>query len=460
MLLVVLRIFIQELRLTMSKKLAVYGFYFLILISIALFVRDIPNQYGSNSVMELTLDEVIKTSEWGDPSSYGLGAVDVATTGWITSDHQVVFNAWPPGFTLLEALIIKSMGMNAPVVFILMILLAALFSLIFVILFNDWRIIKNDVISFFIPLIIFIFPLSRVYLLQPVGVSFGEPFSVAFFILGLLFLCRSVKTKKIRPAIYAGLFFALSAYFRSQFELFVLAINLLGILSFICLRKSSVFYGDKSTSFSNIILVVVITANLAMLPWRIYHLVNNGFPVWVSTPLATAKLSVQTDAELESSGRGFILAGGGNLTCKVDPTTCGKESELTKLFLKTYLENPLKWYELKLRKIGKYWFSPIVNWVTVNAQPNLFDYFINMIFLVLIMSSSILLSLSDLRKTHAGKAISWIFYSLVFAYSIIYSLVHFEVRYFYFPKIMSLIFFVLTISSYISHKQNKSVNSN
>ena len=113
MLLVVLRIFIQDLRLAMSKKLIVYGLYFLILISIALFVRDIPNQYGSVSVMELTLDKIIKTSEWGDPSSYGLGAIDVATTGWITSDHQVVFNAWPPGFTLLEALdkgIVRSLG--------------------------------------------------------------------------------------------------------------------------------------------------------------------------------------------------------------------------------------------------------------------------------------------------------------------------------------------------------------
>lgn len=157
--------------------------YFLILLGIALWVRDITNQLDTFN----TIQQLIKTSQLGDPIYSATAAMDIAEKGWISTANEWIINLWPPGFILLEALIIKLLGADAPVILVLQVFAAVLFSIVLVLLFNLLREYAIKQVAFILPLLIFAFPVSRVFLLEPTGISLGESFAIGFF-LGLFFL--------------------------------------------------------------------------------------------------------------------------------------------------------------------------------------------------------------------------------------------------------------------------------
>lgn len=209
-------------RLHKFESLRVGVIYFLILLGIALWVRDIPNQPDAFSI---TLQQLIQTSAWSDPTYFATAAIDIAENGWISSVNDWIFNLWPPGFILLEAMIIKMFGPDAPVILVLQILAAGLFSAVLVLLYELLNSRVNSKTSFALPLLIFAFPVARVFLLQPTGISLGENFAIGLFLICILLVFRSVMRNQIRYAVYAGLCLALSAYFRSQFEIILLALT-------------------------------------------------------------------------------------------------------------------------------------------------------------------------------------------------------------------------------------------
>lgn len=169
----------HPLRLIKYKSLWAGVIYFLILLGIALWVRDIPNQPDA---FNATLQQLIKTSAgMGDPGSFATAAIDIAENGWISSSNKWILHLWPPGFILLGAFNVKVLGPEAPVVFVLQLLAAGLFSVMLVLFYDLLRDCVNSSIAFLLPLLIFTFPVSRIFLLQPIGITLGESFSIGFF---------------------------------------------------------------------------------------------------------------------------------------------------------------------------------------------------------------------------------------------------------------------------------------
>jgi hypothetical protein len=477
------------------EAILVKGLYFLILLSIALWVRDIENQ---PDVSHLTLHQLIQTSTvMGDPNSFATAAIDVASNGWISSANNWIFGLWPPGFILLESLILKLFGLDAPVLLILQILTVGLLSITFSFFYGFLRGSLVRPIAFILPLIIFAFPVPRVFLLQPIGVSLGESFAIGFCFLSILLALLSVQQNSLRYAIYAGLCLALAAYFRSQFEFIILVMTGWGVLwgaivfstsvksklkrtpisVILTIQSSSISVksrlicrnggGGWSVVFkrnplsnalqSNLLLtvaIILLTAHTAMLPWRIYHRVHDGSASWVHTTSVIAGNSVMTSEALEKANGGFVVAGGGNLVCRIDSSTCGDTTHAVKLFVKTFFSHPVQWYTLKLEIIGNFWFSSIQDWVTpssINSSYiNAFGNGLALLSLIVIIS---LLFTRKLRSHESWGLLVWFNLSLFSAYILIFTAAHFEIRYFYFPKIAALFMLIAIVSLYFRPSQ-------
>jgi hypothetical protein len=76
-------------KLLKHESLWVGVLYFLILLGIALWVRDIPDQPNAFST---TTHEIVKSGvmEMGDTSSFATAAVDIAENGWISSTIRAI----------------------------------------------------------------------------------------------------------------------------------------------------------------------------------------------------------------------------------------------------------------------------------------------------------------------------------------------------------------------------------
>ncbi len=422
--------------------------YFLSLLGIALWVRDIPNQPDPFT----TIQQLIEVSTMGDPASFATAAIDIAQNGWISSSNNWIFNLWPPGFVLLEASIIKLLGPSVPIILVLQILATVLFSIVLVLLYDLLRTcLKRKVIAFTLPLLIFSFPVARVFLLQPKGITLGESFAIGFFLLSILLVYRSVVRSSLRYAVYAGLCLALSAYFRSQFEILLLSLTGWGILLVIAIQltrlRNSIESKFVKPSIKTIIIVLFI-AHATTFPWRAYHWIYEGSPAWVYTSSLTFRNSVMTSSYLESIQGGWIVAGGGNLVCRIDPSTCGDTAHAKKLFVKTFITHPIEWYTLKFDVIGKYWFSSVRNWGNVSVESTSMDMVTNGLLLIVLVTLVTLVFTRKVRLHGSWVLLIWFNASLFSAYMLIFTVAQFEVRYFYFPKIAGIFMAIIVTCLY------------
>lgn len=436
-----------------QQSICAASIYFIILLSLALWVRDIPNQHDA---LRSTANDIIKTSPLGDPTYFATAAIDVAKNGWITSDTAWVFNLWPPGFVLLQAAIIKAFGADVPIILVLQILASALFAAVMTQLFGFLRDLINLKVAFALPLLILAFPVSRVFLLQPVGISLGETFSIGFFLMATLLSLRSVECAGLRYSVAAGICFALSAYFRSQFEVILLALTVCGILILACLlvdRRHLINDPSFKKAAIKTIFVTLLTAHAATMPWRVYHLIHQGSPQWVFTSRYMMENSVMSSETLISNGGGFIVAGGGNMACLIDPTTCGDTKNATKLFWRTLLNHPVEWYSRKCGLLPSYWFSSVKNWSTVGMGPSRIDIVTNSLLLIALIISILFACFQRRRGGIFWILLVWLCSALLLAYFMIITIAQLEVRYFYFPKIFGILMFVIVASLFFRRKK-------
>jgi hypothetical protein len=204
------------------------------------------------------------------------------------------------------------------------------------------------------------------------------------------------------------------------------------------------------------IALTIVVAHLLTAPWRMYHWIHQDSIKWVYTSSLTFSSSVQPSDKLTSTGGGFVVSGGGNLTCRIDPSTCGRTNEAKALFIRTFLNHPVEWYSLKFKLIAPYWFSSVENFVYVAKLPSQIDIFTNAIFLAALVGIIVLLCMSDMRRQRLWPLLLWINLAFFTTTGLIVSLVHFEVRYFYFPKLYGIVMFLFLASlSYRIHKDKK-----
>lgn len=434
--------------------------YFLILMSMALWVRDIPNQPDAwnTTLQQIANGETPGNSSRGDRASFAAAAIDVAEHGRIRPEKEWVFNLWPPGFIFLEALIVKIFGMGTPVILILQILAAVLFSIVLVLFYDNLHVyVKQGAVAMGLPLLLFAFPAFRMFLLQPAGITLGESFSIGFFLIFIVLAIRSAMQRSLWDAVCAGLCLALSAYFRSQFEFILLVLTAWGVLLVIVIRvvRFSTIEPGFLKATAKTIGVMLLVAHITMVPWRIYRWTHfyEGNPRWVMTTDLYYGNSVMRSEDLREIGGGWLVAGGGNLVCRIDPSACGDTENAKKLFFRTFFRHPIQWYALKFSVIGKYWFSSPKNFAGVGIESTVMDIVANGLLLMVLIVSGLLLFTRRIRDHGFWIFLLWFAISLSSAYGVIFSLAQFEVRYFYFPKIVGLLFFLMLLSLHFSQKR-------
>ncbi|ABW67097.1 glycosyltransferase family protein [Desulfosudis oleivorans] len=434
--------------------------YFLILMSIALWVRDIPNQPDAwhITLQQIANGETPGNTSSGDRASFAAAAIDVAEHGRIRPEKEWVFNLWPPGFIFLEALIMKIFGPGTPVILILQILAAVLFSIVLALLYDNLKIhMRRPVLAAVLPLLMFTFPMVRMFLLQPAGITLGESFSIGFFLVCMLLAIRSARQRSLRDAVCAGICLALSAYFRSQFEFILLVLTAWGVLLVIVIRiaRFSTIEPGFLKATAKTIGVMLLVAHITMVPWRIYRWTHfyEGNPRWVMTTDLYYGNSVMRSEDLREIGGGWLVAGGGNLVCRIDPSACGDTKNAKKLFFRIFFRHPIQWYSLKFSAIGEYWFSSPRNFGGVKIEPARMDLAANGLLLMTVVAGGVLLFTRRVRCHGPWIFLSWFTISLFSAYGVIFSLAPLEVRYFYFPKIVGLLFFLMLLSLHFSQKR-------
>lgn len=430
----------------LNNSLVTFFMYLSILLFMSFFIRDINNQFYSYN----TIEEIIKTSDLGDPVSFLTGAIDISKNRWFTPANQWLINLWPPAFMLLEGYIIKLFGETVYIVLILQIIISLFFSIILSLLYGLLSKNINNIFAFIIPLIIFIFPVSRVFLLEPTGILLGESFSIAFFFLFFLFTLKAHYDKSIFYALLSGFFLGISAYFRSQFETILIMISLFAtffILFYFIKYRVFLKNKDFDLKFLNILFYVVLMSNITTLPWRIYNYVNNDRLSWVATSSLTYTNLVRTSETLKNAGGGWIVDGKGNMICLMNPLACDDIPKSNfKLLLTTFLKDPISWYKLKFEPINNYWFSELGYWTSPSSNNTYTNLVIN--YVIIVMIFFIFLTLYLKRKLAITKIITWITSSVISTYLIIFTVIHFEARYFYFPKIFIIFTFILSLNLY------------
>lgn len=426
--------------------------YFLILAAYATFVHHPAGQVDAFATTARDLLKFVPS----DPGSFMTGAMDIASNGWISPEHNWITSFWPPGFLLIEAGLIKIMGLDAPYFVLAIQLLACLAWATVLAHFNKMlRPLVKAPLAWVLPLLLFAPPVARSFLLEPGRVIYGETFSIAFFFLGILLAlqaCRADHPRKL--AIAAGISIGIAAYFRSQFELFVLGLTFWLLVAWLW-RLIRARHRPQTGRWMGIALTLIISAHVVMAPWRIYHQVTMGSPKWVYTETLSFTTSVMSREQLLSQGGEFIVEGGGGLTCRIDPTTCGRIGESPRLFIRTLLKHPLEWHAIKFGIIGKYFYASQQDLGRAGTPPTTLDTVTNVMFLLAIIVALAMGIVLARRRSIYAPILNWTNATVVSAYYLIFMVHQYEVRYFYFGKIYATLVALTGLVLYFSHKRQQ-----
>lgn len=407
--------------------------YFACLALIGLY-RDNATQPG----LLVDVAEFLRVSvrAGSDPHTFAKTAAEVAQHGWITPSSQWVFRLWPPGFILLVSAIFKVGGVNAPfllIIFFFSVLLGALML----------TVIRQYLLNYVsprwaaaLPLIPFLFPVTRFSLLQPLGLALGEGFAMMFFITAFFVVLAAIKAGSVKLGVAAGALFSASAYFRSQYELIVvfMAIAAIPTIAYLLLSRKASKECDSLKAVAWVIFVTVLTTHLLMLPWRIHNFFDLGALSWVHTQDLIARNSLTPVAKLLELGGGFVVEGGGHLGCQLAQQYCNSVNAVD--FYRAFSQNMGEWYFQKIALLDDFWFSSVAYFpkkVKAGVPSELVG---NGLMLFALLVSLILVWCGRMRRNFVPHL--WMQLSFYACFFVIFSLVHFETRYFYLMKVFAL----------------------
>nr|WP_314363989.1 hypothetical protein [uncultured Achromobacter sp.] len=432
--------------------IVVFLCYFVILAAYASYMSHPVRQIDAFATTARDLLTLLPS----DPGSFMTGALNIADKGWISPENNWIINLWPPGFLLLEAGLIKLIGADTPYfVYVIQLLACAAWAGVLV-KFN--RVLRSFVsvpLAWILPLLLFTPSVARSFLLEPSRVIFGETFSIALFFLGVLCAlqaCGAAQPRKL--AIATGVSFGLAAYFRSQFELFVLGLTFWLLVAWLWSLLRAKHRSGKGR-WMGIALTAIISAHVVMAPWRIYHQVTMGSPKWVYTDAISFSTSVTSRDQLLSQGGAFIVEGGGGLACRIDPTTCGRLDEAPRLFVRTLLTHPLEWHAIKFGLIGNYFFASQQDMQRPGAPVTVWDTVTNAFFLIAIIVALLTGVALARRRSIYAPVLNWTNVTVVSAYYLIFIVHQYEVRYFYFGKLYATLITLIGLTLLFTRQKHR-----
>ncbi len=429
-----------------SSSTRVFLCYLFFTLTIGCFVRDIPNQPDIFSNVKNFYLVPLDVMKLGDSISFTIGAKDIYEHGWLQDENLWLVRLWPPGFILLESIILRIGGLDTPFIFVLVLLNSLLVSFCMLLIRNRLAQSLNLVVAGLLPIIPFLFPVTRLFLLQPAGVILGESFSIIFFLCAAIFLLNACQKSMWGYAIASGLFLALSAYFRSQYELVILAMTLITLLTFMFLKLLAKFTqllkgNDRRNTAFIALTVSLLTAHATMMPWRVFNYTDpyvNNFS-WVQTSQLIYKNAGMTDISLNAAGGGWLVEGGSNLACKLDQTYCEQNDK--ERFYEVFIKNMSPWLKFKINLVDQYWFSSLTTFMSPGHIVTITEVAFNFCLMIVVLFMPVLLWRS---RRHTDFLVLFVVCSTFYASNFaIFTLIHFETRYFYSLKIVSLFFIVI-----------------
>jgi hypothetical protein len=443
-----------------QRRLPAFIFYLFYLCFISLSLAYRASAQNSSFSAWLSPENILSLDlKFGDPRYFIMGAFDIVKTGWFTSDTRWIGNLWPPGFILLEAVIIKIFGPNVSLPLALQVISCILYSVVLVLVkevLAQKRL--NVVLQYFLPMLLFVPEFARSFFLGPLGVLFGEFLSVAFFAIGVLLICLSQAwAPRGRLIILGSAFIGLSSYFRSHYEVIVhfFIFQTLIVLAALCAftpRKSlREWYVYCRPWFLGVLVCLVI-----MLPWRVYRIMSEGTPAWVSTSELVYANSTASSKSLIAKGGGWLVDGGANMTCRLSSVNCDVLFTPVKakaLFYKTFSDSWIPWIAIKANLLPAYIFRSYSDLYLLSPRarsPDFKTLVSRGLFIVLLLGFSFISIASRIHGARSPSVGAWIESTSLFfaagtlATSAIFGIfAHLEVRYFFFPLFMVVLCSIL-----------------
>ncbi|HET8744041.1 MAG TPA: hypothetical protein VFM98_00430 [Ramlibacter sp.] len=422
--------------------LRVFGIYFLAVGLLGLLSVHLTPALG----WLMPPAELAAKAGYSDPSSFLQGASEIARHGWFQPENVWLIRLWPPGFMVLEAGVLRLFGETAPLLLPLL-ALSALACAGWMLLLREVLLpVTPDWVATAAPALPFLFPLTPFFLLSPLGLLFGETFAISFFFIGFLLALLAGRQRSWRLAVGSGIALALSAYMRSQFELIVQSLTAVALLLAVVAAAGALLRRRLRMDARTvaILLLAVIVAQGAMLPWRYHNYRDSGKGTWVHTSGLIARNSLMREQDLLAIGGAFVVQGGGHLACKLEPSYCGSPDRT--LFLRAFLRHPGEWLLEKARLIPAYWLAPPAptSMSDLRDQPSGPQALANILFFACFLAAWG--CLWKVRRRPEFIVHAWMLFSLSGCLFAVYTLAHFEARYFYLPKIFSVVELVMLVA--------------
>lgn len=397
----------------------------------------------------------------GDISSYVQGGVEIAEHGWLID--KSLAKLWPPGPFLLRAGLIK-VGLDSHVVLALLLVACLTWAVFFSALTAFLSRKISLAASLLLPATLLLSSLMHSFMLRN-GTLGADAQGTALLAIGVLFLLWSYDANRRNLAIIAGVALAASAYFRAQTELLMTAVALLllalAILLVFVERKAlfvrrwqvpeprrvwAVLTGSHVGRAVSILILALVSFHVLCLPWRLYHLQNDGHIRWISADYYWKK---QWRTKEDASA--WFHAAGGLTPCYVNPKTCAKFADKSKKqrrilvrngtyfkeTVKTLLKHPVKWATYKFPFVRNSWLQSKSKLRT----QNLIILYGGLIALIMMIYSYFAIGPTRMKLFVAGIMVTNIGFNAA-----LFTLLHTEERYLYPMKFLMLFSLILAIA--------------
>ena len=460
------------------KITTVKNYYFVGLLPIYFFIIIISSffSHGFGSIhpeicpqhppisLLANVNEIINCYGGMDVASYIRGAFGLEKNG-LKLFGSLGFATWPPGFSFLELGLIRldlyPLGLS------LLIITYCLWSILLLMVFKLLRVSTNlsFLISAFIPTLLLLTPfISNFYLWQ--GLLMSEPISTAIFFIALIGFWELALSSQIvgkGRAIFFGVLIAVSIYLRAQFDIIFSTLSIIIFIFFLAtftlkkFLKVSESFWIKLKHLTKLFLVIFITAQILILPYKIYMFKNGHGPVMANV-FYMFNMVWQNTTDLNRAGAMHFVDGGGNSICQLAPEKCNEfiarkysgqnipVREYQNSALLAVISQPIKFMEIKYPFFHKAWSIDNLE----NAESNRRIVIFNTIILLSFLVVAILFISRNKKRALLELLVIFSFFIGATGFSWI---THFEARYLLPVKLLILIWIFISIASLLSPKR-------
>jgi hypothetical protein len=424
--------------------------------------------------------QLLNVLGFSDSGNYLRGAIDLQDLQ-VSTDNRWIFNLWPPGQMLLLALIIS---FGFPPVFTLIIVFTMLWSIV------GAAIVLKALQGKFWYLVFPCFSILWFTDSPFVGWNQSEGAigtdGIGTAVLCLLFVYFSVLWNKIQlgasfnPWI-SGFVVAASLSFLSHLRIIFLFCIVSSLILILFRKIAGLGYarlnpsqrpnrnldalGVQSIQKSKLLLVILILFSVSLVPFTVYKYQKTGSFSWSNSDYQWAQRWM-TDAYLLKNSAGFLVEGGANWACEIDPVKCREiqksellaenpysgfnrydYSEFRNLAFVSIVNNPLDFLENRISFVGKSFTSDAGAPVGSNG-----NFFRGIIFLVMYLY----LVVRGIRRfLHLNDFELFTLFMMVGLLAPLF-VAHFETRYLIPVQAMTLVVFTFYASNFLKPvKSNK-----